>query len=186
MTLTAAVPVLQTERLLLRECRRDDFPPFRDMRADADVMRYIGGKPLSEEDAWTKFLRAAGHWSMMGFGYWTVEERASGQPIGEVGFGDFKRDLTPSIKGEPEIGWLLAPAAQGKGYATEAARAAIAWGDEHFSGARMSCIIEPEHTASIRVAEKLGFSKTCMTTYHDARILLMHRAITTNVAANRP
>src|ERR1700683_3795866 len=118
------VPVLETERLKLRGPPLDDFPKFAAMWADPNVCRYIGGKPLNEEESWTKFLRYAGHWSLLGFGYWAVQEKSSGNFVGEIGFADYKRELEPSLKGEPEIGWVLASAAHGKGYATEAVRAA--------------------------------------------------------------
>src|ERR1700692_4018723 len=113
------VPVLETERLKLRAHRLDDFVNCAAMARDAPVTRFVGGKPLSEEEAWTKFLRYAGHWSLLGFGYWAVQEKSSGNFVGEIGFADYKRELEPSLKGEPEIGWVLASAAHGKGYAPE-------------------------------------------------------------------
>lgn len=169
------VPVIETERLLLRGYRGEDFAFFRDMWADPQVVRHIGGKPRLEEETWTKFLRMIGHWRVMGFGFWAVEEKASGSLIGEVGFCDFRRDMSPSNRGEPEMGWVLASAVHGKGYATEAVRAALAWGDDHLAGARMSCIIGPENAASIRVAEKCGFKQTARAVYHGEEILLFHR-----------
>jgi len=169
------VPVIETVRLRLRGRTLEDFPFFLDMWADPEVTRYIGGKPRGEEETWTKYLRTLGHWAVMGYGYWAVEEKDSSALIGEVGFGDFKRDMTPSIKGEPEIGWVLASSAHGKGYASEAALAAVEWGDEHLGGARMSCIIEPAHAASIRIAEKCGFKETARTILHGDEILLLHR-----------
>jgi len=173
--MSVQIPVLETDRLRMRGLRADDFPFFCDMMKDEAVMRYIGGKAKTEEEAWTGFLRIIGHWQVMGYGYWMVEEKATGAALGEVGFVDFKRDITPSIKDEPEIGWVFAPAAHGKGYATEAAREAVRWGDEFFNGARMSCIIDPPHTASIRVAEKCGFKETARTTYEGGEIIVLHR-----------
>lgn len=174
---SGVIPVVETERLILRGSRPDDFEFYREMRADPVVARYTGGEPLSEEDSWTKYLRSIGHWAVMGFGYWLVEARDSGEPIGEVGFADFKRVIEPSIKGEPEIGWALTPSVHGKGYASEAASSAVAWGDKNFKAERMSCIIDPEHAASIRIAEKCGFKKTGVTTYHGDEIHLFHREI---------
>jgi len=93
----------------------------------------------------------------MGFGYWAVEEKASERFLGEIGFADFKREIVPSIEGVPELGWVLASHAHGKGYATEALNAAIPWGDKNLSASRSVCIIDPENLASLRVAEKCGY-----------------------------
>lgn len=172
---TGAVPTLETERLIMHGPQADDFPAFAAMWADREVVRYITGDPIGEEEAWTGFLRVCGHWPIMGFGYWMVVEKATGAMLGEVGFVDFKRALTPSIKGEPEIGWVFGRAAHGRGFATEAAKEAVRWGDEHFGGARMSCIINTPHVASIRVAEKCGFKETVRTTYKDDAIVILHR-----------
>jgi RimJ/RimL family protein N-acetyltransferase len=110
-------------------------------------------------------LGYVGHWAVMGFGYWVAEEKATGNFVGEIGFADYKRDLEPSLKGVPEIGWVLASQAHGRGFATEAVRAAIAWGDAHFSPARTGCIIDPENLPSVRVAVKCGYRELQSTTY---------------------
>jgi RimJ/RimL family protein N-acetyltransferase len=161
----AEPPNLETERLKLRGHRLEDFVPCAAMWADPVVTRYIGGKPLTEEECWARLLRYVGHWSLLGFGYWVAEEKATGNFAGEVGFADYKRDLEPSLKGVPEIGWALAAHAQGKGYATEAVRAAVGWGDAHFGSARTACIIAPENLQSIRVAVKCGYREWERTTY---------------------
>jgi RimJ/RimL family protein N-acetyltransferase len=158
------VPILETERLKLRAHRLEDFVHCAAMWADPEVTRYIGGKPHTEEESWARFLRYAGHWSLLGFGYWVVEEKPTGDFIGEVGFADYKRDL-PALKGLPEIGWVFTTQARGKGYATEAVRAAIGWGDAHFASSRTACIIHPENLASIRVAEKCGYCEFERTAY---------------------
>jgi len=84
---------------------------------------------------------------------------------GEIGFADYKRKIEPSLKDVPEIGWVLATQAQGRGYATEAARAVIAWGDAHFGSSRTSCIVHPDNLPSIRIAEKCGYRELLRTTY---------------------
>ena len=157
--------VLETERLKLRGHRLDDFAACAAMWADPVVTRYFGGKALTEEEAWTRFLRYAGHWSLLGFGYWAVEEKATGNFIGEIGFADYKRDIESSLKHLPEIGWVLASGSHGKGYAMEAVRAATAWGDRHFRADQTTCIINPENLPSIRVAEKCGYREFQRTTY---------------------
>lgn len=169
------VPILESERLKLRGYRLEDFSHCAAMWGDSEVARYIGGKPLSEEESWTKFLRYAGHWSLLGFGYWVVEERATGDFVGEIGFADYKRDLVPSLKGIPEIGWVLASHRHGRGFATEAVRAAVAWGDVHFAQAKTACIIDPENLASIRVAEKCGYREFQRATYKGHPVIMFFR-----------
>ena len=101
------VPTLQTERLRLRGHRLDDFGPCAAMWADPTVTRHIGGKPSTEEESWTRLLRYVGHWAMLGFGYWVVEEQATGGFVGEIGFANYKRDLALPFKDNPEAGWAF-------------------------------------------------------------------------------
>ena len=95
------------------------------MWGDPRVTRHIGGRPFTRDEVWAKILRYVGHWSLLGYGYWVVEDRASGSFLGEAGLADFKRGIGPGFDGAPEIGWVLAPAAQGAGVATEAVRAVL-------------------------------------------------------------
>jgi len=169
------VPILETERLRLRGHRLADFADCATMWADPIVTRHIGGKPFSREEVWARMLRYVGHWAWLGFGYWAVEEKATGELVGELGFADYKRDIQPSIEGTPELGWALASRVHGKGYATEAVREAITWGDEHFGRVRTVCLIHPENVASIRVAEKSGYRDFEHTTYKDHAVILFER-----------
>lgn len=176
----AHVPAVETKRLRLRGFRREDFTDCASMWADPMVTKYIGGKPLSEEDAWGRTLRGVGHWAWTGFGYWAVEEKATGEFVGEMGFSDWKREIKPSLQGVPELGWVLATRFHGKGYATEAARAAIAWGEANTKSAqpelgKMVCIIHPEHAKSIRVAQKCGFKEVLRATYKGEPTVLFAR-----------
>jgi RimJ/RimL family protein N-acetyltransferase len=168
------IPRLETERLILRAHRLEDFAECAAMWADPSVTHFIG-KPSTEQEAWARLLNYAGLWSLLGFGYWAVEEKATGRYIGDVGFADFKRDIQPSLREMPELGWVLAARAHGHGYATEAVRAALAWGDGNFGGRRAACIIKPEHARSIRVAEKCGFKEFRRTTYKDAPTIVFVR-----------
>jgi RimJ/RimL family protein N-acetyltransferase len=169
------VPVLTTGRLRLRGHRVGDFPHCAAMWGEAEVTRYIGGKPLTEEESWIKLLRYVGHWALLGFGFWVVEEKATGDFVGEIGFADYKRDLEPSMKGVPEIGWALVSSAHGKGYATEAVRAVVAWGDAHFAGAQTACIVDPENLASVRVAVKCGYREFQLTSYRGHAMMMFVR-----------
>ena len=168
------VPVLETERLRLRGHHIDDFPASAAMWADPAVTRYFG-KTFNEEEAWTRFLRYVGHRALLGFGYWAVEEMVTGDFVGEIGFADYKRNIESGVRIAPEIGWVLASQWHGKGYATEAVRAAVAWGDRHFSPARTTCLIHPENLASIRVAEKCGYREFERTTYKDHATIVFVR-----------
>jgi RimJ/RimL family protein N-acetyltransferase len=169
------VPVLETERLLLRGYRPDDLLEFAAMSADPDFYRYLGGQPISREEAWRRILTQQGHWALMGFGFWAVEEKSTTRFIGSVGFADFNRDIKPCISGVPEIGWALAPRVHGQGYATEAVRAALAWGNRHFQSNETVCIIDSDNLPSLRVAEKFGYQETARTTYKEQPIVVFTR-----------
>jgi RimJ/RimL family protein N-acetyltransferase len=169
------IPIIETERLRLRGHRPEDFEASAAMWADPRVTRYITGRPSTQEESWGRLLRYAGHWSHLGFGYWAVEEKITGVFAGELGFSDYKREIEPAIKDVPELGWVLAPDMHGKGYATEAVRAALVWGDSHFASARSLCLIAPENAPSIRVAEKCGYRELLRTTYKGDLTILFER-----------
>jgi RimJ/RimL family protein N-acetyltransferase len=167
--------MIETERLVMRDHRRDDFDECATMWADPVVTRHIGGKPLTPEESWTKFLRNTGHWSLMGFGYWVVREKVSGRFVGEVGFADLKRDVVPSLNGAPEGGWVLVPWAYGVGFATEALCAAIAWLEGRFGAVRTVCMIDDDNAASIRVATKCGYKEWSRASYRESQVTLFER-----------
>ncbi len=158
------MPTLETPRLRLRTHTASDLPACQAMWSDPAVTRFTIGAPSPESQTWRRILAYLGHWQVMGYGYWAVEEKTSGRYIGELGFADFKRDIQPSIRGTPELGWALASSAHGKGYATEALKAALAWGEEHLPAERTVAIIMPINTASLRVAQKLGFREYARST----------------------
>lgn len=154
-------PRLETQRLVLRAHTLDDFASYAAERADPDVMRHLGkGDVLNEEEAFKGFLSIAGHWALMGYGNWAVEEKASERRIGNVGFAEKKRPATHPASGAPEMGWALASSAHGKGYASEAVMAALGWARGRFgAGTRVVCVISTDNKASVRVAEKAGFKQ---------------------------
>jgi RimJ/RimL family protein N-acetyltransferase len=108
-----SAPPIDTARLTLRGHKAGDIDESAALWADPMVVRHIGGRPFSREESWTRLLRYAGHWALLGFGYWVVRERSSGRFVGEVGLADYRRDLVPAIEGTPEAGWVLAPWAHG-------------------------------------------------------------------------
>jgi RimJ/RimL family protein N-acetyltransferase len=172
---SSVVPVIETARLRMRAHRADDHAECLAIWSDTEVVRYIGGRPFTSEEVWKRLLQYVGLWSILGYGYWAVEEKASGRYIGDIGFADFRRELEPSLHGMLEFGWVLAPHAHGKGYASEAVAAAVAWGDQHFGDLRAVCIISPDNLPSIRVAEKAGFRHWQDTTYHGSPTLVFSR-----------
>jgi RimJ/RimL family protein N-acetyltransferase len=170
------VPIVETARLRLRASRSSDLAAHAAMLGDAEAVRFVGGQVMSREESWRKLLVGPGLWLLLGFGYWAVEEKATGAYLGQIGFADFKRDMTPSVEGLPEMGWMLAPQVQGRGYATEAVLGALAWADGGgLPGREIVAIIDAANLASIRVAEKAGFSLREDATYKDAQILLFRR-----------
>lgn len=171
MTL-GGIPVLETERLRLRAPAAQDLEASAAMWGNSQVVEHIGGNAFTREDVWSRLLRYRGMWSMLGYGFWSVEEKATGRFVGDVGFGDFHRDFEPSIEGMPEMGWVLDPWCHGQGFASEAVAKAMEWGRGHLDAPEYACIIDPANTPSIRVAEKAGFIQTTETLYRGSPILV--------------
>ena len=169
------IPTLETERLRLRPYLPADFDAYVEMWVEPDVVRFIGGKPFDREQSWSRFVRHPGMWQVMGFGFFAIEEKATGHFVGEAGFHEVRRNIMPSIEGTLEAGWALNSAGQGWGYATEAMQAAIGWAEAAFAGRKMTAIIDPDNQMSVRVAKKLGFSELARTTYLDKPIVVFER-----------
>ena len=167
--------VIETERLILRPHAIYDFDAYCALWSDPDVVRFIGGTPFTREVCWQRFLRHPGIWHYLGFGYLVITERENGRYIGEAGFHDMRREITPSLEGTLEAGWALLPSAQGRGYGYEAMEALVAWADETFAGRRMTCIIEPANIASVRIATRLGFTQFAEAPYHGTPLTLFER-----------
>ncbi|GAB3587736.1 GNAT family N-acetyltransferase [Hymenobacter daeguensis] len=168
-------PVLETSRLRLRSFRAEDFDAWFAMSRLVDYHRYFTPEPMPAEEVWKLLLRSAGHWVVMGYGFWAVEEKASGRFVGGIGFLNLKRAIDPPLGEAPEIGWVLDPTIHGLGYATEGVTAALEWGMQHFGPVRTVCIIHPENEPSLRVAAKFGYREYARSTYHGAPIVLLER-----------
>lgn len=147
---------IETERLILDLHGLSDFDAMAEMWANPDTVRFIGGRVGTRQDSWMRLLRYRGLWSLLGYGYWAVREKASGRFAGEMGFADFAREMTPSIAGVPEAGWVLSPWARGRGYALEALSAGLEWLDAQ-GYPKSVCIIDTANRASLRLAGKLGY-----------------------------
>ena len=151
MTAAAGIPVLETDRLRLRGWTDDDLDDLAAIYADREVTRWIGiPEPLDRAGTWRRLALFAGHWSLRGYGPWAVEERGGGSVIGHVGL--WQPDGWPGL----EVGWTLGRPWQGRGYATEAARASLGFAFGQLGAERVVSIIDPANRPSTRVAERIG------------------------------
>ncbi|PSH64872.1 GNAT family N-acetyltransferase [Phyllobacterium brassicacearum] len=169
------IPILETERLILRPHNREDFESVHAMWQRPEIYMQITGKPSTREQSWARLLRYAGLWPLIGYGFWAVEERASRQFVGELGFANFERQIDPPFGDAPEMGWVLSPEVHGMGFGSEALSKVVAWGDAFFKHDRALCIISPENAASQRIAKKNGFRKIAETTYTEEPVWMFER-----------
>jgi RimJ/RimL family protein N-acetyltransferase len=152
-------PILETDRLILRAVEVDLFQQQHAFMSDPRVMAFIGGgEPRSRQESWTKFCQAAGMWPLLGYGYWAFTDRKTGAMIGMGGLGNFERGID-QLAGYPEAGWAFSADVWRKGMATEAMAAVFGWSDTNLDAPEIRCIIDPQNAPSIRVAEKLGFTR---------------------------
>ena len=146
------IPILETERLRLRSLRASDIDDYAALYADREVLRYLAGgpEPWERDRCWRQLAFLLGHWQLCGAGMWAVEHRESGAFAGMVGFA--------APEGWPgfELAWTLARRWWGHGYATEAARAALAYAFTVLEKERVISLIHPENQASVRVAVRIG------------------------------
>ena len=142
--------LLETDRLILRMWRNEDFAAYEKMCADPEIMKYLGGRIFDRLEAWRHMAFLVGHWELRGYGHWAVEEKESGKFVGRIGF------LNPEGWPGFEVGWTLAREFWGKGYATEGARRALDYAFHDLDKDHVISLIHPENKNSIKVAERLG------------------------------
>jgi RimJ/RimL family protein N-acetyltransferase len=168
-------PRFETERLVLRVLGVEDFDDYFAVAGDPETFRYSHRGGMSSDEAWTRLLRQVGHWHLLGWGLFAVEEKATGRFVGEVGLGDFRRGLGADFDGVPEAGCTIARWAQGSGYATEAMEGALCWIERKLAPPRTVCLVHHQNRASIRVAEKLGYRSFAQRTYRGFDAILFER-----------
>ncbi|MGF1647002.1 MAG: GNAT family N-acetyltransferase [Kineosporiaceae bacterium] len=163
------IPTFTTERLRLTAF--DEERHFEGVAAFfADPVSATYGGPCDRADAWRKFATYLGHWVIRGYGPWAVETRAAGEFVGIVG------PWYPEGWPEPEITWALLPAQHGRGYATEAAGAALSAAYDVFGWTTATSVIASGNTPSIAVAERLGAVRQAEVGYrYGAAYLYRHR-----------
>jgi RimJ/RimL family protein N-acetyltransferase len=155
---TASVPILRTERLLLREYRREDFDAFAAHLADPVSAAHL--VPADRQAAWRIFCSQAGLWLIHGAGWWTVEEKETGRLVGSVG-AFFREDSTVM-----ELGWNTYRAFWGQGFANEAAAAAVHHAFETRREPKVRALIASSNESSLRVARRLGLTYETETEIH--------------------
>ena len=142
---------LETERLLMRWFREDDFAAHAKISSDPEVMRFLGdGRPMTDIEVWRQMAAIMGHWYFRGYGIWAVEEKSSGKLVGRIGF------MNPAGWPGFELGWTLGRHSWGKGYATEGARRALDYAFTEMKREHVISLIAPDNIASIKVADRLG------------------------------
>lgn len=147
--------MLQTQRLILRNWQQSDLEPFVQMNADAEVMKYFPAI-LSRSESEALVERIEHHHQAYEFGLWAVEERSTGAFIGFIGLNvpRFEAHFTPTV----EVGWRLAKAFWGKGYATEGARQVISYGFEVIDLTEIVSFTAQLNLRSIAVMKRLGMT----------------------------
>jgi len=146
--LASAIPVIETERLILLLPRLADWPALEPIWTTGRG-RFIGG-PMTGQDAWLDFSQCVSSWLLRGFGWLTVTRKSDRAVLGLVGYAQEYGDP------EPELGWLLTEAAEGQGYATEAARAMLPLGHDLIGPGRFVSYVDSANRRSRRLAERLG------------------------------
>ena len=170
-----SAPRLETERLILREFTRDDLDALASTLGDIEVVRHLTGEPINREDSLRRLFMAAGQWPLTGIGMWAVELKADGRMTGHVGFFDMERDITPSLLGLPEMGWIFDMSVHGHGIAQEACEAALAWLETTHGPTEVPAIISAENIASLKLAAKLGFVREADGNYKGEPIAVVRR-----------
>jgi RimJ/RimL family protein N-acetyltransferase len=143
------IPILETERLRLREWRETDLDALCEFHADALTTSVYRVK-FTRMDVWRRAATWLGHWHFRGYGTWALEDKKTGTYAGQCGL------WYPEGWGDIEIGYGILAKFRGHGFAGEAAARARDFGYSERGLARLVSYIQPSNANSIRVAEKLG------------------------------
>jgi RimJ/RimL family protein N-acetyltransferase len=171
----SSAPTIETERLILRAFRRDDLDAFAATMVDPEIVRHLSIEPLSREDSFRRMFLAAGQWPILGIGMWAVEQKSDGRLVGQLGFFDMEREMTPSLIGFPEMGWIFDRSVHGQGIAREACEAALQWLEREAGPVEVPAIINIDNFPSMKLAEKLGFVREADGNYKGEPIAIFRR-----------
>ena len=168
-------PRIETERLVLRPWRKDDFRPYHALLQHPEVHRHFGPEPMGEEECWRRLTAAVGSWQVLGFGGWAAERKSDGKLVGMLSLFNAWRALEPEFGEEPEMGWIFAAETHGQGFASEACRAALDWAHANLQPTPIWAIIAPSNGPSFRFAERLGFERLGETRYNGEPTAVLRR-----------
>ena len=167
--------VIETERLTLRPHVAEDWDGVFALWSDAETSRFISATPYTREQSWAQLLRYMGLRSALGFGYFAVIDKATSKFIGEIGLADFHRNIQPSLEGTAEMGWILMPHSWGKDMASEAVMVILDWYNQTPNARPISCIIDKNNAASVKLALKCGFQEIARTPFKDSETITFRR-----------
>lgn len=168
----SAPPELHTTRLILRRWQESDREPLAVLNADPEVMEHLPAR-LSPLESDEMIERIEAGFQERGYGLWAIQVRATGALVGFTGLQDvsFQAPFTPAV----EVGWRLARPAWGKGYATEAATAALAFGFSELRLPEIVAMIVPANWRSRAVAKRLGMTHDAADDFDHPRFARDHR-----------
>ena len=166
---------VETERLKLRPVTMEDLPAYSDMLADPDAFTYSDRGAMGPDEAFTRLCRQVGHWMLLDYGLFGVFEKDTGRFVGEVGFGNFNRQIGPHFDRHPEACWTIRRPFQGRGYAQEAAKAALDFTEDRLIATRTVAMVHHENQASIHIARNLGYRAYDERLYRGFRAILFAR-----------
>lgn len=156
------IPVLETERLVLRGPRTSDYEAFLEFYTDGEASHFYGG-PLRPDGAWKRLAQDVGHWQLRGYGLWTLEDRHTREVYG--GCGLFWAEGWP----RPELTWWLPAGARGRGYATEASRAVIRYALEEAGWDHVETHMDDNNEPARRLALRLGGQQIARERFPDGK-----------------
>ena len=165
--MTVDIPILETDRLVMRAARAEDFEAYAAFYATERSVNRSG--PQTREQAWENFAAEIGHWTLRGYGFWGVDDKASGDFCGMVGL------YNPEGWPAPEVGWLVWEKYEGKGIAREAAIRARAYAYDVLKWPEISSCIWEGNTRSIALAERLGATLHDRVERPNGRVFLVYR-----------
>ena len=161
------IPSIETKRLILNAPLENDYETLLCF-LKSDRSKFIGG-PYSNFTSWSDYMANIGHWSLFGYGLWSVRIKNGGDFIGRVGI------ISPPMFSEPDLAWQLFDGFEGKGYAYEAAKAVKNYVLKNFKLPTFASHILIDNKKSILLAEKLTSRKIVRTITNREFIIYMHK-----------